>query len=79
MKAKSAALSEYESKQKKQVAYFLLGGVILLTLLLNYVLARMIADFPSKVFNSIPIHVGISIVSYGYHYFFPSNPAPPVA
>ena len=75
----SAALSDHESKQKKQVGYFLLGGVTLLTLLLNYVLVRMIPDFPSKVFNSIPIHVGISIVSYGYHYLFPSNPAAPVA
>ena len=76
VKARSTAVSYHESKQKRQVAYFLLGGVTLLTLLLNYVLVRMIADLPSKVFNSIPIHVGISIVSYGYHYFFPSNPAP---
>jgi hypothetical protein len=38
---------------------------------------KILPDFPSNVKNSIPIHVGIYIVTYLYQYFFPSEPAPP--
>jgi len=66
-----------ERQKKKQVGYFLLGGVVFLALLLVFTLERALPEFPSKVFNSIPVHVGITVMSYVYHYFFPSpNPEP---
>jgi flagellar biogenesis protein FliO len=75
LKARKAQ-NRYEKQKTRQVAFFLLGGVIFLVLLLHYVLRKFLPDLPSNVKNSIPIHVGISIVTYAYHYFFPSNPAP---
>ena len=68
----------YNERQKtKQIGYFLLGGVVFLTLVLVFALERAMSEFSSKVFNSIPVQVGITVVSYAYHYLFPStNPEP---